>query len=460
MDVQQLYDKYVEFLAAKKSRTTGLMYRPKVEEFITGSATYSDIEDLFKEENLRRFVFSKVSNRRHSPLNWWTTLNRFFMFVRDDLKVIDSNFRFPIPRDKAKQATVEAQGASFKGGDQVNYLPREFDIQELLADEMYEEEDSVVVQAIIALILSTGYQLSHVQNLKLTDFYDDEVPNRYYDGSLLMVKRIKLSGQIAEIMHRYLEYRNSLGRLERNADKFFVKGKRGSNFLEYLKKILTEEISPMFNLEHHLTNEDLRYNMALHSLYQSHGSSLPELIRIFGWKPFLQHVLNQYYSNSNRELAAGFDPYGSSGSTDENDPDPDSAPRKDVLLHRVVRDTKRTVELKKDYNFQCQICSEWDQIGYKGFYAEAHHIQPIGKDDGPDNHANMLVLCPNHHVLFDYGIIAIDPEDGETIYHFDGSNPINGTKLRLLNHFVGRQYLQYHWDYIFKGSKAKHYLTT
>ena len=38
------------------------------------------------------------------------------------------------------------------------------------------------------------------------------------------------------------------------------------------------------------------------------------------------------------------------------------------------------------------------------FYAEGHHLRPLGKHDGLDEPGNMLVLCPNHHAMFDFGI--------------------------------------------------------
>src|SRR6478672_8334883 len=43
-----------------------------------------------------------------------------------------------------------------------------------------------------------------------------------------------------------------------------------------------------------------------------------------------------------------------------------------------------------------------------GPYAEAAHIWPLGRPhNGPDELANLLCLCPNHHVLFDNGAFAI-----------------------------------------------------
>ena len=41
-------------------------------------------------------------------------------------------------------------------------------------------------------------------------------------------------------------------------------------------------------------------------------------------------------------------------------------------------------------------------------YSEAHHIRPLGSPhNGPDIAENILVLCPNHHVMCDYGSIHL-----------------------------------------------------
>ncbi len=38
------------------------------------------------------------------------------------------------------------------------------------------------------------------------------------------------------------------------------------------------------------------------------------------------------------------------------------------------------------------------------------HIQPLGvPHNGPDELPNLLCLCPNHHVMFDFGGFVIDP---------------------------------------------------
>jgi hypothetical protein len=95
-----------------------------------------------------------------------------------------------------------------------------------------------------------------------------------------------------------------------------------------------------------------------------------------------------------------------SGSTtsDMNVPD-----RKDIIVSRIIRDTKVSLEVKELYNFECQLCGLTLNMPNGKRYVEAHHIQPLGKPhDGPDVIENMICVCPNHHAELDYGAIQLD----------------------------------------------------
>ena len=83
--------------------------------------------------------------------------------------------------------------------------------------------------------------------------------------------------------------------------------------------------------------------------------------------------------------------------------------RKSEVVTRFIRDTKKVRQLKKKYGNKCQVCGYAIQITNKAKYSEVHHIHPL-KDGGDDNFTNMLVLCPTHHVEFDYKIIGIDAD--------------------------------------------------
>jgi putative restriction endonuclease len=87
---------------------------------------------------------------------------------------------------------------------------------------------------------------------------------------------------------------------------------------------------------------------------------------------------------------------------------PSEASRRETTVLRIVRDTKQARRIKELYDYRCQMCGVRLE-GLAGPYAEAAHIRPLGSPhNGPDTPENILCLCPNHHVLFDHGGIALD----------------------------------------------------
>jgi len=58
--------------------------------------------------------------------------------------------------------------------------------------------------------------------------------------------------------------------------------------------------------------------------------------------------------------------------------------------------------IKKQRRFQCQFCDVEIRKANGDLYVEACHIEPK-KSKGKDKPDNILVLCPNHHKLFDFG---------------------------------------------------------
>ena len=87
---------------------------------------------------------------------------------------------------------------------------------------------------------------------------------------------------------------------------------------------------------------------------------------------------------------------------------PDSAPKKaEITVIRRIRNTAEIEKLKKLYDYSCQICNlRINLLGGRG-YCEGAHVQPHS-DDGPDSRENILILCPNHHSMLDYGILILN----------------------------------------------------
>lgn len=88
--------------------------------------------------------------------------------------------------------------------------------------------------------------------------------------------------------------------------------------------------------------------------------------------------------------------------------------RRDVFLSRVVRDTKKSQNVKRVYENSCQVCGV-QLVTSSGEYSEGAHIIPLGKPhNGPDEESNILCLCPNHHVLLDGFAFSI-ADNGELV---------------------------------------------
>ncbi|NIC00251.1 HNH endonuclease [Halobacterium sp. R2-5] len=122
----------------------------------------------------------------------------------------------------------------------------------------------------------------------------------------------------------------------------------------------------------------------------------------------------------------------------------------ETTVSRKVRNTTLVKDLKKAYEFECQVCGDVRYRGSNQPYAEGHHIQPLGDPHtGPDTPGNILILCPNHHADFDYGVIEIDPATHEIRHEYDET--VDGNTLTVdEEHDLNPEKLSYHRQRISK----------
>jgi len=106
------------------------------------------------------------------------------------------------------------------------------------------------------------------------------------------------------------------------------------------------------------------------------------------------------------------------------------------ITYRILRDTKLSRQLKHLHMNRCQICGSTIKLKSGKSYSEAHHIKPLGSSHrGPDTAENILILCPNHHVMCDYGAIELA-----------------ASNLRVINgHKISNEYIRYHNENIFNN---------
>ena len=122
--------------------------------------------------------------------------------------------------------------------------------------------------------------------------------------------------------------------------------------------------------------------------------------------------------------------------------------RVETTVNRIIRDTAAAQRLKRLYDFSCQVCGTRLEIGPNQYYAEVHHIRPLGGEHaGSDDPGNMLVLCPNHHALFDYGIPRfISASEVE----------ISGRRYRLTSrHRIHDESVRYHNQMMHSGTSER-----
>lgn len=118
---------------------------------------------------------------------------------------------------------------------------------------------------------------------------------------------------------------------------------------------------------------------------------------------------------------------------------PNSPERVATTISRILRDSALVATLKRRYNFGCQICGTRLELPNGFFYCEAHHIRPLGAPhDGSDEESNLVIVCPNHHVLLDYGAI-----------------PLSKDSLVSSSHYVNQAHIDYHNTAIHKSHNVE-----
>jgi putative restriction endonuclease len=134
-----------------------------------------------------------------------------------------------------------------------------------------------------------------------------------------------------------------------------------------------------------------------------------------------------------------FEESGSISSSFQKPPEGSQTPsRRKSSVCRVVRNTAVGEYVKALYDHSCQRCGVRIDTP-AGPYAECCHIRGLGKPhNGPDVVENVLCLCPNCHVEFDYHVwhISDDLCEVET-----------GRKLTVSDdHKIDLEHVRYHLD--------------
>lgn len=87
------------------------------------------------------------------------------------------------------------------------------------------------------------------------------------------------------------------------------------------------------------------------------------------------------------------------------------------VIQRWIRNDRPIIQkLKAKYGYRCQFpgCDATIPSRNGNLYCEVAHILPVAKG-GHSVRINLLVLCPNHHKMFDHGVLAIEVNTRTTI---------------------------------------------
>jgi putative restriction endonuclease len=110
------------------------------------------------------------------------------------------------------------------------------------------------------------------------------------------------------------------------------------------------------------------------------------------------------------------------------------------------------LSLRAHYAHECCFCRKALIVGVDPdiFYSEAAHIRALGRPhNGPDRKDNMLVLCPEHHIQFDAGILTLAMRASalRIVSQIPG-DPLQGREVQLRSpHSIDPANAKYHADF-------------
>ncbi|WP_169891239.1 HNH endonuclease [Litchfieldia alkalitelluris] len=102
------------------------------------------------------------------------------------------------------------------------------------------------------------------------------------------------------------------------------------------------------------------------------------------------------------------------------------------------RDPLRSNLLKLLYKYKCQICDKRIETSPGKYTCHTHHLFQVG-DGGPDDLANMMVVCPNCHIMLDKGALYLDI-DFDRVLHFRTNHELHRKSINI-KHYIDEYYV-------------------
>ena len=252
-----------------------------------------------------------------------------------------------------------------------------------------------------------------------------------FDFYLQLLERRLTGGEVSLVQNLRSYYRDELGIDLRETQARGLMHRASSVFIDYVKAVSGQDFTP--GIQH----------------WENRG-----LGDFFEWRDRFFKARNLAAVDieaDNREAVTEVGERGlilerMQSLTDERDSPPQ---RHATVVNRIIRDSVLSRFLKLLYDFECQICRFSFNLPSGTKYAESHHVRPLGnRHEGLDIESNMLILCPNHHAMMDYGVIAIHPQKLEVVT-MRYNMPDSGKNLQIVRHTVNSEFLEYHLSNVF-----------
>ena len=473
------------------SESSFALYEPKIRRYVEFIGAENEIAISIIEENLRKFIFDSTikgySGKVLGTLDKFYAIKSFYDFVHIYSLNISKNLvpTFPIDINEIKR----------QENTRNRLLNRDFRLESLLDEKIYSHLNDVVaiktILAAISLGISAGYNSGQLfpTNIRRSALRDGIMTINDYlendDGSIKVtnfyqsdiIPFIDIDGKCGDIIKDYYFIREDF---HNSNPRFFITMwdtkkvreaivnswgvREGHLYVSQLISYALKHASNVLGIDFTLEFSDLRINAMYQSLVRSGGRSLKNIIATFGYtKNTVQKVFEQYCNEDiDLDLFFPFEDKEDEGhffyqtSSDEIKQSSDEVRMGLKISFSRFRQNKISRELKSIYENTCQICGTSFTLLPNLCYSEAHHIQPHGKPHFGDNvNENLIVLCPNHHALFDLGIIAIDPENLNKILHIDINNEIHNKPIKIKKHAFGVEHVKYHYNKFFLPLRAK-----
>jgi hypothetical protein len=375
-----VYESFEKYLKHIDGTSKNKQYRAKVYNYLR-QFWNDDVVEALNRKKMTQYILDPL----YSPENKRVALLDYYSFL-SELGIADIR-DFPVSKEEALAVHSKNSYIARKGN--LVILDKHINLEEFFKDDYYYHLNNDVARvsckAVIGICLAIGFDTK--------ELFEDE-PNYLQVNDITIVnestvivnhnnyqKEFEVSGRLGQYISEYYEIRKRYP-----GDCFFIKLWRGKELkhdnsvrkrkpsdLKGLVYYMLEYICNKNNIAK-LSITDLRANMVYRSLISSKGASLVDIINFFGYVTFVEVAFLKYIEdfNINDDRVPNFFYIAPQ---DSNDGDSGADEKYYTYnLHKKFRDRKIVADLKKLYNYQCQVCGVSLHITKNIKYIEAHHI--------------------------------------------------------------------------------------